>query len=481
MFKEDVELEEKIPVSAKIAYGASNSAHGLISGIGLGAIDIFYLKATAITPASMALSWMLFIVWNAINDPLIGIAQDKTKTKLGRRIPYLRYGSIIYVLTFIWIWYPFINVQELLFLNHLLMLFVFDTVYSMMGLIFYSMPAEMAITAKERGSIMIYATFLGAIGTIGVLLVPLTYLGEVPDIEGFRIAMIIIGIISGIIIYLSSYYIKENKYTVLEESLGFFESIKETFKNKPFLIVEIAIFAMVVMQNIITSYFIFLFDYLIDFSMNTLNVVLFLIVILILAISVFWLNTHIEKYGLKKLMIITAFVAIIGFLATLILGLGLNVNQEHKMPFSFFFAPLAAMSFGLIGFMLLSQPLMADCIDNDELLTGKRRETTYSGVNALLTKPAVSIGRAAFLMIIQFYGYKKGIADPSKQPLSVATGVILAFTIVPIICLIIGIIALKYFPLDGKEWYEKKKKLHMIHLQKEKEFAEYLKREGKLK
>jgi len=478
MSSEEVLLDEQIPVSAKIAYGSASSAHMFISGIGLGVIDIFYLKATSITPIAMAWSWFFFIIWNMINDPIIGVLQDNTKSKLGRRIPYLRYGAPIYVITFIWIWFPFVNEQELLFLNHLLMLFIFDTVYSMMGLIFYSMPAEMAITSKERGNIMLYTTALGAIGMFGSILVPLIYLGEVPDIEGFRISMIILGIISGVVIYISSYYIKENKYTQMEETLGFKDSIKQSFKNKPFLIVEVAIFSMVVMQQIITGYFIFLFDYVVDLEINALNIILFLIGFTIIGFAIFWLNTHFEEYGVKKLIRIGASIAVIGFLALLILSFSLNINQKNRMSFVLMFGPLLGIILGLIGFMLLSQPLMADCIDYDEVLTGKRRETTYSGINALITKPAVSVGRISFLLIIAAYGYKEGIADPVKQDLSVATGVILAFTLVPIVCLIIGIIALRWYPLDGEDWRKQKLELQKIHIAKEKEYIEFLKKQG---
>lgn len=480
MADQEIIMDEKIPKRAKIAFGSAQSAHMFLSGVGLSVIDIFYLKTTTISPTAMALSWILFFAWNMVNDPILGVLQDKTKSDKGRRIPYLRYGSIFYVITFIWIWFPFTNEQELLFLNHLLMLFVFDTVYSMLGIIFYSLPAEMAITSKERGNIMIYATALGSIGMLGSIFVPLAYLGDIPDIEGFRIAMIILGIISGIIIFISSYYIKENKYTQTEETMGFFESIKSSFKNKPFLIAEVAIFSMVIMQQVIIGYFIFLFDFVVILEINALNIVLLLIGLIIVGLVVFWLNTHIEQYGLKKLMRIGAFIAMISFIVLLILGLSLNVNQENRMTFAVLFGPLIGIVIGLIGFMLLSQPITADCIDYDEVLTGKRRESTYSGINALITKPAVSLGRISFLLIIAYYGYKEGIADPLLQPLSVATGVILAFTIVPIICLIIGIIALNWYNLEGEDWEKQKLKLQEIHQNKEKKYLESLKEEGKI-
>jgi len=478
MVEEEIPFEEHLPVSAKVAAGTTQTANLLLSGIGLGAIDIFYLKILNLSPELMAISWILFIIWNSVNDPLLGVLEDRTKSKLGRRIPYLRYGAPIYAMAFIWIWFPMTTNQDFLFWNHLLMLFIFDTFYSMIGLITYSLPAEMALTAKERGSIMIYTTVIGAIGIVGPIVVPLIFLGNVPKVEAFRITMILIGILCAVIFYISSYYIKEKKYTAREESLGFWESIKVTFKNKPFLIVEISLFANVVMQNVLFSYFVFLFDFIVDFAFNLLNILIFVGVIAIVFMATYWLMNSIDKYGLKKLMRMGALIAIVGFLVLLFIGLIINPTQFNKMPLTTMAIPLICIAFGLICYLLLGQPLMADCIDHDEILTGKRRETTYSGMNALITKPAVSIGHALFLLIIGFYGYNEDISDPLLQLPTVATGVLLAFTIIPTICIAIGYISLKWYNLDGPEWNKKKRQLQQIHKKKELEYIEYLKEQG---
>jgi GPH family glycoside/pentoside/hexuronide:cation symporter len=263
----------------------------------------------------------------------------------------------------------------------------------------------------------------------------------------------------------------------MEESLGFFESIKITGKNKPFFIVEISIFANVIMQGLLLGYIVFLFDYAITLS-TALDIFSITAVINVLAAATVWMMRNIEKYGLKKLMRLGALIAISGFVAIMIIGNSANVSQHNKLPFSVIAIPFSCIAFGLVAYLLLGQPLMADCIDNDELLTGKRRETTYSGINALITKPAVSIGNFMFLWIIASFGYNENIADPLLQPTSVATGVVLAFTVLPVICLAIGFIVLHFYPLDGPEWDEKKRKLQEIHKKKEVEYIKHLEKQG---
>ncbi|MHA1395927.1 MAG: MFS transporter [Promethearchaeota archaeon] len=148
--------------------------------------------------------------------------------------------------------------------------------------------------------------------------------------------------------------------------------------------------------------------------------------------------------------------------------------NESKITLERGFFGLTFIMIGVVLFMLTNQPLMADVIDYDEIRTGKRRETTYSGINALLTKPAVSIGHALFLWIIDYFGYNEDLLV-SEQPASVATGVLVAFTVIPIICLLFSALTLKFYGLDGPKWKEQKLELLRKHKEKEREFLEKIK------
>ena len=97
----DNEVAIELPKSAKVAYSSANTASNILSGIGLTPITFFYNTKLGLSAQLMFIAWMIFMVWNAINDPILGYIQDKTKTPLGRRVPYLRYGAPIYGILFI--------------------------------------------------------------------------------------------------------------------------------------------------------------------------------------------------------------------------------------------------------------------------------------------------------------------------------------------------------------------------------------------
>ena len=135
------------------------------------------------------------------------------------------------------------------------------------------------------------------------------------------------------------------------------------------------------------------------------------------------------------------------------------------------------LGIGFSGYLIMGQMVIADVIDYDEVLTSKRRETTYAGVNALITKPAISIAPWIFLSIIEFYGFK---SQATGQTYSAQFGIMLGFTIIPAIFILISAFAMKYFPLGGSEWKKEKEKLAKIHKEKEEAYLKYLKEKGKI-
>ena len=120
---------------------------------------------------------------------------------------------------------------------------------------------------------------------------------------------------------------------------------------------------------------------------------------------------------------------------------------------------------------------MGDAIDNDELITGKRREAIYGGVNAIITKPALSVANSLFLIIIEGFGFLtpilvNGIYVKQTQPFLALIGILFAFCVVPAIFLALSAIALCWFPLDGPEWIKKKKFIMELHERKEKDYIQ---------
>lgn len=466
------EFKDKIPVKSKVAYGSANTASSILSGIGLSAITFFYNVKLGLDAELIGIGWLIFSIWNALNDPIFGYIQDRTKSKLGRRIPYLRYGAPVYGILFIIIWFPFVDINNkvALFFYFELMLFSFDTIFTIVGLITYALPAEMAISSNERANLMVYSTLLGAIGYILNFILPVLLLtGDVstsinPD---FLVTMIVLGITCAVIIFISSYFLKENKFTQLEESLGVIDAVKETFKNKPFLINEVSVFTLLVASTTLTTAIFYYVQYVLKLSGFMTMAPLLLIFLTIFVFTYIYGTKIIPKYGLKKVNIFGLVFSGLSFILLFLTGWAFDTAIPS----------LLLIGIGLSALMLTAPIIFADTVDYDETRTKKRRETTYSGIEALITKPAISIANYLFLLSIASFGFQPNSAIQTD---SAIFGIMLGFTVIPAIFVLFGAFVMKFYPLDGPKWEAQKLELKKIHDQKEKEYLEYLKKQEKL-
>ncbi len=465
-------FDERLPTKSKFAFGMSQASMNLLQIIALGsAITFYYNIKLGLSEELISLAWLIFAFWNALNDPLFGILQERIDTEMGRRIPVLRFGSLFYALTFILCWYPFMgNTQVALFWNLLLVLFLFDTMFTMLGLVQTVLPAEMCITQEARSNLSLYNVILGSAGGLFGMVLPLILLTDETTTELnplFQPVMLILAFVAGTIIFVSSFALTENEYARKEESLGFFESMIETLKNREFLAFEAMNFFHEMAFTIVTGSMIYYVQYVVRLE-GILASLPIVVVFLVMLVCSLFADRIVKRRGLKD-------VYIIGLLIT---SVGLVFMFFSGTIFSLLILSLVVVGIGMGPVTLIWSPLLADVIDYDEILTGKRRETTYAGMNALITKPAISIANAIFLLVISGFGFDNEL---SIQPDTAVFGIQLAFALLTAIYLVFSALTFwKWYTLDGQDWAEKKAELGKIRLQKEREYIEQLQREGKI-
>ena len=342
--------------------------------------------------------------------------------------------------------------------------------FTMLGLVQTALPAEMCITHEARSNLSLYNVILGSFGGMVAMLLPLILLTDQTSTELnplFQPVMVIVAVVSGTVLFVSSFALTENEYARREESFGFIESMIKTMKNKEFLAFEVMNFFHEMAFTIVTGSMIYYVQYVIRFEGIYASLPLIIVFILILAFSLL-ADKMVKKRGLKQVYINGLLITTTGLIFLFLSGVWLF----------FVILSLVVIGIGLAPVTLIWSPLLADVMDYDEILTGKRRETTYAGMNALLTKPAISIANAIFLLVISGYGFDNTLTTQSD---SAIFGIQLGFALFPALYFLVSAIALwKWYHLDGDEWVTKKTELGKIHIQKEKEYITQLQREGKI-
>jgi GPH family glycoside/pentoside/hexuronide:cation symporter len=425
-----------------------------------GALTYYFTELRGLSLQWTGVAWLLFGIWNAINDPFFGWISDRTRSSLGRRLPYIRYGAPLFALSFILFWIELPGTQgnqSALFAQMLLALYLFDTLYTAIATSVYIMPYEMAISNQARSTIFLWKILLSVFWVAVPLILERTIkpdIGDLPGLALFRMVMIVLGIAMGGVVYLSSFFYREKRFTQAQEQLPFIKSLKECFSNRAFVIFETLSFTGIFAQTALMQGLWLYFD---EINVPPAPLYSALAVGVILGV-ILWVNRR-DAWGVKTCVRWMTLLFAAGCFLVLLFGRS---------------TPLAALGFflfgtGFAGGMYLIPLMNGDVIDIDEHRTGLRREGIYAGVNSFITKPAISVAQWAMLTILAAYGYNPDLAK-GAQSFQAETGILVAWALPTGSLLLLCFLALRWYPLNGPTWEAIKRQLSVGHAEKERRY-----------
>lgn len=453
--------EEFVPLKSRVWISAADAACALLGGIVVnGALTYYFTRWRGLDRDLAAVIWILFGIWNAINDPLFGYISDRTKSGLGRRVPYIRYGAPLYALAFIACWLNWPSAdgsQTLLFIQFLILLFLFDSLYTAIATSLYVMPFEVAVSNKARSGIFLWKILFSVVPlAVPLVLIPLIQPGPGEDATLYQGVMLAFGLVMGTLIFISTFFYGEKQYRKEEDQLPFLEALKECFRNRAFLVFEVMSFTIIYVQTGLMQGVLYYFD---EIDVPAMPAYLALAAGIVLGIVLFVRQR--EAWGVKKSMRLMALVFSLGAFAVLFFGKSLLPTALGFFTFGLGFA----------GGMYLIPLMNGDVVDADEHRTGLRREGMYAGVNSFITKPAISLAQAAFIWLSGLFGFDDSLAK-GLQSARAETGILVGWTMIPALLLFLCFVVLHWYPLDGPEWDQIKAKLARTHADKEKRYLE---------
>jgi GPH family glycoside/pentoside/hexuronide:cation symporter len=402
-----IQHEKKVPTKSAVWLAFADCMCGLLCSAAEGSVlTYFYVYHMGLKWGLASIAWIVFGIWNAINDPIYGFIADRTKNKLGRRIPWIRYGAPFIALSFIltWIKFPAMQGNQAFLMTQMMVcLFFFDLLYTAIASALYVMPYEMAVTNRARSPIFIWKIIFSIIST-GV---PMFFNGMLSDMlaqEGgyttFMWIMIGTGIVGGLIMFFSTFFYKENGYVKDEPQPKFWDGLKACLKNKSFLLFEVisitVIYAQSNLMNGLTAAWTMWGGEAGWLGSGTSQYICLGAMALGCVLALFFDTKMREKWGAKNLTLIMCASMAAGCFIGAFLG-----RYLYALAVAFFL-----IGVGFAGGMYLIPVINGDVIDKDEMVNGSRREGTYAGVNSLITKPFMSIAQVTYLAIFQAYGLR---------------------------------------------------------------------------
>jgi GPH family glycoside/pentoside/hexuronide:cation symporter len=450
----------KLNLSYKIVWGIAALGTSTIAGT-FGALQpIFYQDYLGLEARWIGIAAVIYAIWNALNDPLFGYITDNTRSKRGRRIPYMRFTAPFLALTFILVWFAPVQAgQQALFWWMLITMLFYDTAYTIIGLVYSALLPEVTESDAERNGLQISSSLFGLLGTLLGFLIPDLVRPKAGDTSLWPLytAMIVVGIVSALLIIATTLKVKERpEFTQVDEPIPIAQALKLTFSSKSFLILVAANFMSILMQALLLGSIFYLADYVLQAG-NVMVVLAALFIPLIIGVP---LTTLIRgRFGVVRAQQILLVIA------------GLGLTAIPFVPQALILPCIVLAGFGLSGPQTLTNVLFAQVADEDEVRSGVRREGAFFGINALLTKPAQSL---ALVMIAQILATAEFVTRESNQgiifldqPEKALFGIKTLVGLIPGIAMLLGAMILTWYPLKGEYLQKVQSKVLEMHAEKQ--------------
>ncbi|MFD2116891.1 MFS transporter [Paenibacillus yanchengensis] len=431
----------------KLALALPGPASTIGSVIIHNALMKFYIDIIGIDPVYTGWIYFIYNIWNAINDPLLGVFVDRFKfrPKRGKYVYLMRVTAPIMIIsTFAMLFSSPSWDDWVIFLVLLLELFIFDTAYTIYSVSYQSYFLVAAPTKEERIDVEVIRSYIGnALGFLGTIVPTLLLVGNGNRALVIPVMSAVIGV-NAIMYFIALRGLKEklSMYSELPVAQPTKGQILQVWKDS-FIILKSKEFLTYLLYNVTArgamgyyfTPFLFFMDHVIRSSgvqATLADVIPGIFVLIILPV----IGSYIKKFGSKAIVITSYIPAFIGFSSLLF------ITTPLQAIFSYLFIYLSLYMSGTAAVSINGA-----LIDDNEQKTGVRKTGLYNGLFALFATTITSVQSIIFTNIISYYGYDGAAAIQSE---SAVLGIRIGAGVVPLLLGIIGFIPLLLFPINKK-------------------------------
>jgi GPH family glycoside/pentoside/hexuronide:cation symporter len=336
-------------------------------------------------------------IWDAAIDPFIGHWSDTLRSRWGRRRPFLALAAPFVLLGAILLWTPPGGQGATVTAIYLmLVILVYHTSYSLVGIPYDATLPEMAPDPHQRVDLSYWKSVFGIFGVL------IGSLAAAPLFESLGpLAMgALVGGVGVVTIYLTLLGLRETERPI-GEPMSALEGLKATFRNNQFLVLFVStLFIHTAYQMILANfpYFVTLVLGETEGDVGTYQGVLIIVMALTGPLWT-WLNRrHSQRALLNASMLGMGVVFALGFF----------VGGFDAIPFNvqaLVFSALVGLTLG--GYLIIIYAMMGNVVDYDELLTNRRREAIYYGTFSFAIGLGTSVGTLILPLLLDTFGYTR--------------------------------------------------------------------------
>jgi len=430
----------RLTFAQKVGYGIGD----MIVAIRMTAFQYYllplYTDVVLLPPALAGLGKMLGFLWDGVNDPVSGYLSDRTRSRLGRRRPFLLGTAVPLGVAFGLLWSPSPSLGTRAgFLFMVLALMLFDTFYSLYSTPYMALGAELSRDYHERTQISASRSFFHVLGLFLGGVVPGVVLGRHADARatGYAVAGVGLAAFMTVVAFVTGSLIRERASAEAPtgRSFGaFVAGLRITLRNRPFRIL-ISTFAFILLAGGLSQTLVpYAFTYWLGMPNATSKVIFVYLSASVLSLPLWTrLAGRFGKDSALKLCMAWATLVLLSLPYALVPGM----SRVRLVTF------LLLAGLGNGGWAVLPVAITADVVDYDELDTRERREGAYFGVWTLVMKLSTALASGIVGLALQLLGY---VPNQPQTPATIL-GIRMLYGPLPATCMMIALMLFWRFPL----------------------------------
>ena len=436
-------MNDKVPGSIKVKYGIGDMGVAMLTAITQFFLMIYYTDVALIDPAVVGSALMAGkLTWDAVNDPLFGYLSDRTKTRWGRRRPYLLFGAIPLALG---TWLLFSIPKGLsgagAFLVVLFSFLIFDTIHTIISVNYSALTPELSQDYDERTSITTIREIFTVVGYILGAATTTLVAGFLMNTFNFseHAAYSGMGLFFGLIamtaVFVTAFGVNEKPDAVIPAKIPPLKAISSTLKNKPFM----WLMGCFLLTNFSFTLLTTLLPYYLTYQLGMADQMPIVMISMLGSIGLFLYPMKLltDRIGKGPAYAAGLGLAAIACASTFFL-------PHSPTPLIYVVGVVAGMGFS--AQWVCPWSMLPDVVEYDELKTGQRQEGLYYGMWNFITKFTNAFGIAVAGWSLALFGYVANVEQTSRALL----GIRLFFGPVSAIVIIIALPLLIWYPITRK-------------------------------
>lgn len=421
----------QVSIGRKVAYGFGSVAFGVKSNGFDYFFLIFYSQVMGVSAYLVSLALMIALVVDALSDPLIGYLSDNTRSRWGRRHPFMYAAAIPASVAYYFVWNPPAGLEgDALFPYIVTIAVLVRTLITVYEIPSSSLVAEMSDDYDERTSMLSYryffgwtgGTLMGAFATIFILVPTATISNGMFNVEGHGQ----VGTIASAVIFLAIMISALGTHKMIPElkpppparqmSIGLiYREVFETLASRSFLALFLAALFGAVASGVSTTLSFYFSTFFWGFSTEQIG--LMSLSVVISAVMAFIISPVIsKKLGKKRGAITIGLMAFTVAPAPIFLRLlGLMPENGDPALFPLVLSIIVVDVALIIAYQTLSSSMIADLVEEAEIKTQRRNEGVFFASVTFVRKVTQGIGAAVAGVLLTISQFPVG-ATPDQVP-----------------------------------------------------------------